>query len=141
MVGAFLKAWLPNYFEDGDSDSLVYSTSSTNQGVVNVWLNGSNLRWILLNPGKATITYGAHDPYGGYVSRTVDYTGTANLIRSVPENSAEGTSVGAPVQGTSYPKGTVYTHTLSVDAADSGLFCHRRHHRSDQRGAGRDARL
>ncbi len=123
VLGSFLNAWLPTFFKDGDGDSLVYSKSSTNQGVVNVWLHSSSLmKWKLLNPGKATITYGAHDPYGGYVSRTVDYTATANPIRSVPENSPEGTSVGAPVTGTSYPKGTVFTHTLSGDAADSGLF-------------------
>ncbi len=113
---------VPKFFEDADNDTLTYSTSSTNQGVINVWMSGNELKFSMLNPGTATITYGAHDPYGGYVSRTVDYTTTANLTRSVPENSVAGTSVGDAVRGKPFPTGTVYTHTLSGDAADSGAF-------------------
>ena len=120
--GRYYVVPLPKFFEDADSDSLAYSTSSTNQGLVNVWMSGSALNFKMLNPGTATITYGAHDPYGGYVSRTVIYTTTGNVARSVPENSSAGTSVGAPVSGHPYPSDAVYTYTLSGDAVDSGAF-------------------
>ena len=48
-------------------------------------------------------TYGAHDDYGGYASRTVTITvRNGNATLSVAENSAAGTAVGDPVTGTPY---------------------------------------
>ena len=113
---------LPQFFEDADSDTLSYSTSSTNQGVISAAIHGAaELRFVMRNPGSATVIYGAHDPYGGYVSRTFVGTGTGNETRSVPENSAAGTLVGRAVQGVPY-NGETLTHTWEGEAKDSGLF-------------------
>ena len=120
--GSSHYATLPALFEDADGDPRTFSASATNPGIVKIWLTSTVMHWTMRNPGTATVTYGAHDPYGGYVSRTVDYTAVENTTRSVPENSAAGTSVGRTVQGVPHPPGTVYTHTLSGDAADSGAF-------------------
>ena len=74
-----------------------------------------------INPGASTLTYGAHDPYGGYVFRTLRFTGIGNETRSVAENSPAGTLVGRAVQGTPYD-GETLTHTLVGEAADTGAF-------------------
>ena len=71
-----------------------------------------------LNPGSATITLGAADPYGGYASRTVKITGAARETRRVAEHSPAGTVVGAPVTGTPYREDTL-AYTLTGEAADA----------------------
>ena len=119
--GTHFRDTMNDFFGDADGDTLTYSTSSTNQGVINAWIQGTDLRWTLLNPGTATITYGASDGYGGYASRTVTYTATADLTRDIAENSAAGTSVGSPVAGTPYQSET-YTYTLTGEASTSGAF-------------------
>ncbi|MDE2640993.1 MAG: cadherin domain-containing protein, partial [Chloroflexota bacterium] len=79
------------------------------------------------NPATTTVTYGAHDPYGGYAFRTLQFTGTANETRRVVENSPAGTAVGRHLGGTRYDDGDdqtddALTHTMTGDVADSGLF-------------------
>ena len=75
-------------FTDPDGDRLTYSVSSTPAGIVTATLEDveedgnivKKLRLHLLNPasGAVTVTYGAHDGYGGYVSQDISVGGIAN---------------------------------------------------------------
>ena len=112
---------LSSYFGDADGDTLRYSATSEYPGVVRVGISESKLIISHLNPGSSTLTYGAHDPYGGYVFRTVEVSALRNVTRSIAENSPAGTAVGEPVQGALY-NGETLTHTLTGEAADSGAF-------------------
>ncbi|MDE2904878.1 MAG: Ig-like domain-containing protein, partial [Acidobacteriota bacterium] len=107
-------------FSDSDEDTLTYSASFEPAGIIGLTLtpNDSGARMDLdyLNPGTTTLTYGASDAYGGYASRTTEFTVVANPVRSVPENSPAGTAVGDPVAGTPYGEGTL-SYTLTGDAA------------------------
>ena len=123
---------IDNKFTDADNDTLTYTASSTPAGIVTATIedgeieNGitpKNLRIHLLNPitGAVTVTYGAHDAYGGYAFQNISVGGLANMTREVAENSAVGTAVGDPVAGT--PHGTeTLTYSLTGEAATSGLF-------------------
>ena len=116
-----------NVFQDADGDTLSYSASSNRPGVSSVRMEGANIYSRMLNPGSSTITYGAHDGYGGYASRTFKLTGTADVTRSIAENSAAGTTVGDPVTGTPYDDGDdqtddSLTYTLTGEASTSGAF-------------------
>ena len=85
-------------FEDADGDALAYSASSQYPGVITAAITGSEsdtLRVTVLNPASSTVTYAASDAYGGYLARTVTITGQASVTRSVAENSAAGSAVGA----------------------------------------------
>ncbi len=119
---------LAQYFGDADGDTLSYSTSSEYPGVIRAWIEGTDgFRASAVNPSTSVVTYGAHDPYGGYVSRTVSVTGVANETRSVAENSAAGTHVGRHLGGTPYDDGDpetddALTHTMTGEVATSGLF-------------------
>ena len=116
---------LVGYFEDADTDTLRYAASSNNPGVIWTRMDDENPAFMLndgLNPGTATVTYGAHDDYGGYASRTVTITvRNGNATLSVAENSAAGTAVGDPVTGTPY-NGVALTYTLTGEAATSNAF-------------------
>ena len=114
---------LASYFEDADGDTLSYSGSSEYPGLVSAVVSGTTLSVTIRNPASTstTITYGAHDEFGGYVSKTFEMTGRGNETRSVAENAAAGTAVGRPVQGVPY-NGETLTHTLTGDAADAGSF-------------------
>ena len=90
-------------------------------------MDGSTLYTNILNPAATVITYGAHDGYGGYKSRTFTVTGRGDVTRSVRENSPAGTAVGDPVTGTPYDDGDDQTndalsYTLSGEASTSGAF-------------------
>ncbi|MYD94712.1 MAG: hypothetical protein F4Y02_13705 [Chloroflexi bacterium] len=116
-----------NVFQDADGDTLSYSGSSNRPGVSSVRLEGAEIYSRMLNPGSSTITYGAHDAYGGYVSRTFTLTARGNVTRSIAENSAAGTAVGDPVTGTPYDDGDdetddALTYKLTGEAATSGAF-------------------
>ena len=124
---------IDNDFTDPDphGDELTYSVSSSPAGIVTATIedgeeNGTaikNLRIRLLNPitGAANVTYGAHDPYGGYVFQVISVGGISNMTREVAENSPAGTAVGEPVRG--MPHGTeALFYTLTGEAATSGLF-------------------
>ena len=114
-----------SYFLDGDGDTLTYSPSAEHLGILHVALNQriSDLRFLeFLNPSTTTLTDGASDGYGGYVSRTVTVTGKDFPTREVAENSPAGTTVGDPVTGTPYDDGNDATddslkYTLTGDAA------------------------
>ena len=108
-------------FEDADGDTLSYSASPDRPSVASVRMDGATFHINILNPAATTITYGAHDEYGGYASRTFRLTGSGNVTRSVPENSAAGTAVGDPVTGTPYGEETL-TYTLTGEASTSGTF-------------------
>ena len=118
---------MSDFFSDADSDTLTYSISSQYPGIVAAWLEGDPGLYFAVravNPASSSITYGASDGYGGYVSRTVKLTGVANPILSVMENSPAGTLVGNPVAGTPYDDGDdqtndALTHTLTGEAANA----------------------
>ena len=96
-------------YTDSNGDTLTYSASSAPAGIVTATIedgeeNGNtikNLRIRLLNPitGAATVTYGAHDAYGGYVFQNISVGGFSNMTREVAENSAAGTRRGRPGAG------------------------------------------
>ena len=96
-----------NTFTDPDGDTLSFAASPTYPGVASVRMDGSTLYTDILNPAATVITYGAHDGYGGYASRTFKLTGRGDVTRSVRENSPAGTAVGDPVTGTPYDTGTI----------------------------------
>ena len=73
------------------------------------------------------MTYGAHDRYGGFISRDVTITFVDNQTRQIDENSPAGTAVGNPVTGKPYDDGDdqtddALTYTLTGEAATSGAF-------------------
>ena len=119
------------FFQDADGDTLTYSTSSEYPGVIKAWIDSVTLKIQTRNPTAAatTVTYGAHDGYGGYASRTVQVTGTIGTIRQdVPENTPAGNYVRL-VKGVDYDDGDpetddTLTYTLSGDAFDSGTFAY-----------------
>ena len=120
-VGASASNVISGQFTDADSDALTYSAVSAYLGVLTAAITGGSsdtLTVTAVNPAAATVTYGAHDGYGGYVSRTVVYTGMASKTRSVAENSAADTSVGDPVTGAPY-NGEALTYSLTGGAADA----------------------
>ena len=95
--------------------------------------NSNKLRIHALNPATSSVTYGVSDAYGGYASKSIDVSGSADsfngagLSRSVVENSAAGTAVGDPVTGTPYDDGDdqtddALTYTLTGEAATSNAF-------------------
>ena len=86
---------LNDKFADDDGDSLTYSASAQYPGVLRVGIEGQNsdkLRIHVLNPATSSVTYGVSDGYGGYASKTIDVSGSAETIngadlrRSVAEN-------------------------------------------------------
>ena len=110
---------LDDKFEDADDDELTYSASAAQVGVLTVAITGDDsdtLTVTPLNPAASVVTYTAADAYGGRASRTVTITGQAGEFRSIAENSAAGTAVGAPVTGTQHGT-TALTYSLSGDAA------------------------
>ena len=118
-------------FTDPNGDALTYSTSSTPAGIVTPTIQDGGdeenptkeLRIHLLNPitGAANVTYGAHDPFGGYAFQVISVGGYANLTRDVAENSAADADVGDPVTGTPYGTETL-VYTLTGEASTSGAF-------------------
>ena len=126
-VACASSAVLASNFSDPENDSLTYLASSNYPGIVRAGVDseddGCRLWARAINPGTATITYGAHDGYGGYVYRTFGTTVIANVTRSVVENSPAGTAVGGPVTGTPYDDGdpeTDDTLTYTLSNGDSG---------------------
>ena len=118
-VGVATDYDVSDKFTDADSDTLTYSASAAQAGVLTAAITGSDadtLTVTALNPAASVVTYGVSDGYGGYVSRTVTITGTAAATRSVAENAAAGTAVGDPVTGTPY-NGATLTYTLAGAAA------------------------
>ncbi|MCY4571692.1 MAG: fibronectin type III domain-containing protein, partial [Gemmatimonadetes bacterium] len=110
------------YFSDGDSDTLTFEASSTRPGIASVSIedDGTEFERYFRNPGTATATYAVRDGYGGYASRSITLTVTANVTRNVPERSPAGTNVGIPVTGMQPPEpdnNQVYTYTLTGAAA------------------------
>ncbi|MDE2868042.1 MAG: fibronectin type III domain-containing protein, partial [Chloroflexota bacterium] len=134
--GADSVRTLNDKFADADGDSLTYSASAQYPGVLRVGIEGDDsdkLRIHVLNPATSTVTYGVSDGYGGYASKTIDVSGSADAFngadvrRSVAENSAAGTAVGDPVTGTPYDDGDdqsddALTYTLTGEAATSNAF-------------------
>ena len=127
---------LNDKFADDDGDTLTYAASAQYPGVLRVGIEGENsdkLRIHALNPATSTVTYAVSDAYGGYASKTIDVSGSADsfngadLSRNVAENSAAGTAVGDPVTGTPFDDGDdqtndALTYTLTGEAATSGAF-------------------
>ena len=118
---------LAGFFTDADGDTLTYTASYAHPGVMKASVNGTTLWTDFRNPGTTTLTYGAYDGYGGYVQRTATISSTGTVTRSVRENSAAGTTVGARVPGMPYDDGDdetddALTYTLHGEAATSGAF-------------------
>ena len=117
-------------FSDPDDDALSYSASSEHPSVVRASIvvnSPAALKLDAVNPATSTVTYGAHDGYGGYALRTVEASVRRSEARSVGENSPAGTPVGEPVTGTPYDDGDdqtddALTYTLTGEAATSGAF-------------------
>ena len=115
---------LAGFFTDADGDTLTYTASYEHPGVMKASVNGTTLWTDFRNPGTTTLTYGAHDGFGGYVERTATITSKGTATRSVLENSAAGTAVGAPVTGTPYDDGDdetddSLTYRLTGDATSA----------------------
>ncbi len=113
------------YFQDADGDTISYSASSEYPGVIKAWMDSATLKIRTLNPTSTStaVTYGASDPYGGYVSRTVDVTGTIGTVQaSIIENACCGRFV-RNITGVPY-QGAALTYTLTGDAFESGPFVH-----------------
>ena len=112
-------------FADADSDALTYAASAQQPALLGVSLSGAagsaKLKVTVINPGTSTVSYVASDAYGGSVTRTVSFVGTATASRSVAENAAAGTNVGAPVTGTPY-NNVALSYALTGEAATSGAF-------------------
>ena len=119
-------SWTP------DGDALSFSASAEYPGVLTARIvaigigPGTDLDTLnveAINPGSSTVTYGSHDGYGGFVSRTITITVTASERRSVGDKSPAGTLVGDPVTGTSFgEEPPTFTYALTGEAADSGAF-------------------
>ncbi len=110
------------YFSDGDNDTLTFEASSTRPGIASVSIHedGAEFERYFRNPGTATATYGVRDGYGGYASRSITLTVTADVTRDVPERSPAGTNVGSPITGRQPPEpdnNQIYTYTLTGAAA------------------------
>ena len=119
ILGIHGSAYFP---DDPDGDTLKWVASSTYPGIIWARVENGRFRMTGVNPGPATVTYGAVDGYGGYTHRTVIITSVANLTRSIAENSAAGTAVGRAVVGKPYDDGDdqtddALTYTLTGDAA------------------------
>ena len=115
---------MSDYFTDPDSDTLTYSVSSQYPGIISVWLQGDPpvyLKDRAINPASSLIAYGAHDGYGGYVSRTVKVTDVANETRGIAENSPGGTPVGRPLAGVPY-NGETLTYKWTTQGDTYRLF-------------------
>ncbi|MDE2869004.1 MAG: fibronectin type III domain-containing protein, partial [Chloroflexota bacterium] len=124
------------YFLDPDGDAMSFSASAEYPGVLTARIvaigigpgtDVDTLNVEGINPGSSTVTYGAHDGYGGYVSRTITVTVTGSERRSVSDRAPAGTLVGDPVTGTPYDDGDdqtddALTYTLTGEAADTGTF-------------------
>ncbi len=107
------------HFADPDGDYLRIFVSSTNRAIAQAWTT-RNLRQFYtvgFNPGRAQITYGVKDVYGGQALRTYFFSPYWNMVRRVPE-SPRGYHVGYPVRGnsTSYHY-LLSPHTLTGEAA------------------------
>ena len=152
--GDDLVRTLNDKFADDDGDTLTYSASAQYPGVLRIGIEGADsdkLRIHALNPATSQVTYGVSDGYGGYASKTIDVSGSADafngadLSRSVAENSAAGTAVGNPVTGTT--TATIKLTSGSDLFADRArpqppnAFVDRLDHRPDQRQAGRQPGL
>ena len=112
-------------FQDADGDTMSYSASSEYPGVIKAWIDsdGKTLKIQTRNPAAATVTYGAHDAYGGYASRTVEVTGTVGaIVANVPENTPVGNYVRL-IKGDAY-NGEALTYTYTGDAFTTGTFTH-----------------
>ena len=124
-VGANYGDQIRNYYYDPDGDGLRAAGAAEHSGVVTIWTwqNGQRLSWRGINPARTTITYGAHDGYGGYASRRFNATIYAHGRRYIPENSPAGALVGHPVAGNRYRGQTeTFSYTLTGEVADSGQF-------------------
>ncbi|MDE0231449.1 MAG: fibronectin type III domain-containing protein [bacterium] len=109
-------AWdISKFFPDPDGDTLTLIAFSNYPGIVSASAAGRDLLATGVNPSSATITYGARDPYGGRVFKTVTLTTVANPKRSIPERSPAGATVGRAIKGAAYGEET-YTYALSGDA-------------------------
>ena len=113
------------YFLDPDGDALRFSASTAHPKVITPSITGpdeSTLTVVGVNPSSSTVTYGAHDGYGGFASRPITVTVTANETRNVGENSPAGSNVGDPVAARGPNATAVNDYTLTGEAADSGAF-------------------
>ncbi len=120
----FSESLETHYFQDPDNDALSFWASAEYPGILKAEMTGileTTLTAEGINPSSSTVTYGAHDGYGGFISRTFAVTVTESVTRSVREDVSDGTAVGDPVTGTPY-QGETLTYTLTGDAADSGDF-------------------
>ena len=109
------------HFADPDGDYLRIFVRTSNRAIVNAWTNWNGRRFYTVgfNPGRAQITYGVKDVYGGQTSKTYFFSPYRNDVRRVPE-SPRGYYVGYPVRGNqtryNYP---LSAHTLTGEAADT----------------------
>ncbi len=120
-VGGSYRDWYPQkrYFGDADGDTLTFFTRSSNPALISAWVgdNGNTMNLSVVNPGRATLTYGVVDGYGGKVFRAVVYSGRANGVRRVPE-SPRGYYVGYPVAGNrTWHNYAISPYTLIGEAA------------------------
>ena len=134
-----------NVFADADGDTLTFAATPTYPGVASVRVDGSALYTNILNPAATVITYGAHDGYGGYKSRTFTVTGQRGCDAVRPRELAGRHGGGRPGDGHALRRrGRSDQRRSELHAerrgGDLGRLRHRLGHGPDQREAGRHLR-
>ena len=121
---------IAEHFTDPDGDALTYAVSSSDSSVVTVGVTGSEVTYTGASAGEATVTVTASDGHGGTAAQDIAVTvtqtnrapvfGAATFERSVAENTAAGTAVGAAVTATD-PDGDDPSYSL-LEADDASSF-------------------
>ncbi|MDE2663884.1 MAG: Ig-like domain-containing protein [Gemmatimonadota bacterium] len=119
-------------FTDADGDALSYTVEWTDSTAVTVSVTGSTVAFTGKAQGSATVTVTAADGDGAEAEQSFTVTVTASaanraplfdpaaVTRTVAENSAAGTAVGAPVTATD-PDNNALTYSLAA-GGDSASF-------------------
>ena len=126
-----LQIDLASYFSDPDADDTLRYTASANQtGVVTLIVNGSVLTVNRYASGSTDVTVKATDGGGLNTSRGFSVTvvnapptfkeaATPTPTRTVPENTGGGMDIGKPVSATDIDIGDTLTYSLSGTDASS----------------------
>lgn len=120
-LGETKRGGINGHFTDADGDTLTYQVWTGGPSRLSVETyndgNGPRVRATVLNPGSSTFYYRVRDAYGGQsATKSHQVNSTANVTRTVAENSPAGTAVGRAVTGNPV-EGETFTYTLTGEAA------------------------